>query len=469
MRAAIYARLSRDTEESTSIARQREACEQFCAARGWTITATAEDVDVSGSKVAPWDRPGFASLLARSDVDVIVSYRLDRMARNVIDFAALVQRLDASSTALASATEPLDTSQPTGRAMLWIVATFAEMESEAISARVTGAIRTLRHSARWSHGQAPYGYRIVSAEAGKTLAVDDAEAAVIRDAAARVIAGEPVYRVAESLNAAGVKPRRAERWTSTALGKLLAGDSLLGRVTHRGALVRNDDGTPAQPFPAILTVAESEALREAVKPRRTAGERSRHALSGLCICASCGATLNVNTQSDGTRAYRCSRGKAGGCAAPASMRADWAEDWAERAMLERFGSTAVRVTARSANRAGLADIARQIAAVGQQITQARGAERASLLDVLDSLQARQDEMQRAPERATVPLLDDEGHPVTMAEVYSAQPEHARHEQMRATLAEAGLRVRIARATAGTRTLDESRLALVEMQADEHAA
>ncbi|WP_106969520.1 recombinase family protein [Streptomyces bikiniensis] len=44
MRAAIYVRLSRETENSTSPERQRAACEALCAARGRQVVAV-EDGD----------------------------------------------------------------------------------------------------------------------------------------------------------------------------------------------------------------------------------------------------------------------------------------------------------------------------------------------------------------------------------------------------------------------------------------
>ncbi|MFF6789068.1 recombinase family protein [Streptomyces filamentosus] len=48
MRAALYVRLSRETENSTSPERQCAACEALCAARGWQVMAVEEDIDVSG-------------------------------------------------------------------------------------------------------------------------------------------------------------------------------------------------------------------------------------------------------------------------------------------------------------------------------------------------------------------------------------------------------------------------------------
>ncbi|MEU5853050.1 recombinase family protein [Saccharopolyspora shandongensis] len=47
MRAAIYVRLSRDTDESTSPQRQRDACKALCEARGWSVVVVEEDIDVA--------------------------------------------------------------------------------------------------------------------------------------------------------------------------------------------------------------------------------------------------------------------------------------------------------------------------------------------------------------------------------------------------------------------------------------
>uniref|UniRef100_UPI00403FD7B2 recombinase family protein n=1 Tax=Streptomyces sp. TG1A-60 TaxID=3129111 RepID=UPI00403FD7B2 len=48
MRAAVYVRLSRETDETTSPERQRAVCEALCEARGWGVIAVEEDIDISG-------------------------------------------------------------------------------------------------------------------------------------------------------------------------------------------------------------------------------------------------------------------------------------------------------------------------------------------------------------------------------------------------------------------------------------
>jgi site-specific DNA recombinase len=80
MRAAIYVRLSRETDETTSPERRRAACEASCEARGWEVVAAEEDIDVSGFSRG-LDRPGLQRILTRlAELDVIVFFKIDRLA-----------------------------------------------------------------------------------------------------------------------------------------------------------------------------------------------------------------------------------------------------------------------------------------------------------------------------------------------------------------------------------------------------
>jgi site-specific DNA recombinase len=101
------ARLSVDTDESTSIARQRQAIRSYCDAQGWELLAIAEDVDVSG-KTPVLDRPEAGKLLRAGGYQKVVFLKLDRCSRNVVDFRTFAQWCDdsllAADSALASAT-----------------------------------------------------------------------------------------------------------------------------------------------------------------------------------------------------------------------------------------------------------------------------------------------------------------------------------------------------------------------------
>jgi site-specific DNA recombinase len=78
-------RLSRSTEESTSIERQREVIQQWADSGGHTVVGWAEDLDVSGA-VDPFDTPALGEWLSRRapDWDVLCAWKLDRLGRDAI-------------------------------------------------------------------------------------------------------------------------------------------------------------------------------------------------------------------------------------------------------------------------------------------------------------------------------------------------------------------------------------------------
>src|SRR5262245_3891931 len=137
LRIIGYTRISRDSDDSTSIARQREIIEKTCESKGWTLVQTVEDVDLSASK-RRLDRPGLTRvrrLLADGDADAVLVWRLDRLARSVVDMGILLDE----GLQVISCTEPLDTTSPMGRAMVEILQVFAALESSTIGERVKSA------------------------------------------------------------------------------------------------------------------------------------------------------------------------------------------------------------------------------------------------------------------------------------------------------------------------------------------
>ncbi|RUP35932.1 MAG: recombinase family protein, partial [Gordonia sp. (in: high G+C Gram-positive bacteria)] len=87
-RALIVTRLSRSTEASTSIDRQKRACRKLCKERGYDVIDTVEDPDVSAA-TKPFDRPELGPWLndRHPEYDVIVVYRMDRLVRRLLDLA----------------------------------------------------------------------------------------------------------------------------------------------------------------------------------------------------------------------------------------------------------------------------------------------------------------------------------------------------------------------------------------------
>jgi len=86
------------------------------------------------------DRPELAALLkyARKG-DTIVVWRLDRLGRSLSHVVRTVEDLTRRGVHVRSITDGADSSTPTGRMMIGILATMAEYERELINERSTAA------------------------------------------------------------------------------------------------------------------------------------------------------------------------------------------------------------------------------------------------------------------------------------------------------------------------------------------
>lgn len=406
-----YARLSDASEESTSIARQEEIITATAAARGVELVRIIVDPSISASK-RRLQRPGIVELrraLAEGEADAVLVWRLDRLARSVVDFGTLLDE----GVHVISCTEPLDTTSPMGRAMAEILQVFASMESTTIAARATASVDYLRRNGRFAGGTPPFGYRPADhpGGAGRVLELDPATAPVLREAVDRVLAGHSLTSVAADFTARGIRPRRADRWTASTLRDVLLGDAILGRTRSRGELVRDEHGIPATVWPPIITPAEGRRLRE-LFPGREAGApkrvRRERLLSGVVRCAGCDGTMNVHTYggTSGRVTYTCSA-KVNGreCEAPASITAPRLERFVELDFLRSFGGLPVyRREETVVDPVELVDVEEALAETARELT-APGADVPALFERLTSLRARRDEVAARPVEVTVELVD----------------------------------------------------------------
>lgn len=343
MRAAIYTRLSRDTEASTSIERQRQACERICSERGWEVVHVAEDVDVSASKKG-LNREGLDEVRALyAEIDAVVFFKIDRLARSLSDFANLMDEAEKANVALVSATEPVDLSTPMGRAMAQIIGIFAELEAKTTGARVASTWAHLRRTGRATGGLRLYGYRAVENPdgAGYVLEPEPAEAEVVREVADRVLGAESLVSIARSLTARGLITRRGNSaWRPDTLNRLLRNPSLQGYVIHKGQVIRGEDGLPVAFWEPVLTPSVWMSVQEELDRRSSPTERrwdSDWLLSGLLYCGECRSRMYARSQKSKADHYTCSTSSnAGDCPGVAVSRAR-IEEYVSASFIETFG------------------------------------------------------------------------------------------------------------------------------------
>ena len=158
----IYSRKSKFTGKGESIENQIEMCRQYIATHYSQEEADTalvyEDEGFSGGTL---ERPQFKKMMSDSQnikFAAIVVYRLDRISRNIGDFAKLIEDLGDRDIDFISIREQFDTSSPMGRAMMYIASVFSQLERETIAERIRDNMHELSKTGRWLGGTTPTGY-----------------------------------------------------------------------------------------------------------------------------------------------------------------------------------------------------------------------------------------------------------------------------------------------------------------------
>ena len=160
---AVYSRKSKFTGKGESIENQIELCRQYISVHFPQIDEKDilifEDEGFSGGHM---NRPQFQAMMKMAEnkeFSHIVCYRLDRISRNIGDFAKLIEELNRLSTGFISIKEQFDTSSPMGRAMMYIASVFSQLERETIAERIRDNMQELAKTGRWLGGMTPTGYQ----------------------------------------------------------------------------------------------------------------------------------------------------------------------------------------------------------------------------------------------------------------------------------------------------------------------
>lgn len=165
---AIYSRKSKFTGKGESIGNQVELCKDYIRMHYGDNEAEQaivyEDEGFSGGNL---NRPDFKKMIKAAKehkFKAIIVYRLDRISRNISDFAGLIEELARLEIDFVSIREQFDTNSPMGRAMMYIASVFSQLERETIAERIRDNMHELAKTGRWLGGITPTGYTSESVE-----------------------------------------------------------------------------------------------------------------------------------------------------------------------------------------------------------------------------------------------------------------------------------------------------------------
>jgi DNA invertase Pin-like site-specific DNA recombinase len=309
------------------VKRQEADCRALAKAKGYRVVEVFVDDDLSAYDGRR--RPAYERLLAglRADgFDAVVAWKLDRLTRSGIrGLTSLLDALDAAAASLVCVHDHIDTSSAVGEGVAGLIASMAKAESENLS------VRSRRKKDELAAKGLPAGYARAFGYTDNGMTIDETEAAMLRDAARRVLSGESMTTIASQWNERGLRtPRRGSLWNATVLRTVLTNTRAAGLRVHRGEVI----GEAA--WPAILDRATHERLvaHFADPNRRQKNPPRRAFLTGFIKCGKCGGPLFR----DGTADYpvfRC-RAQPGSFSCGVIVAADHVEALVTEAVMLRL-------------------------------------------------------------------------------------------------------------------------------------
>jgi DNA invertase Pin-like site-specific DNA recombinase len=307
LRALGLIRVSKERVEMISPELQRTAIEDHCARRGYELVEWVEGIDESGSRIRSswWARLDQAiERVEHGNAEAIVVWRFDRTARQRLRWAVAIDRVDNAGGVLESATEPVDTSTPSGRLARGMFGEFAAYRAEEIGATWRDVHGRRVRLGLPTDGRARFGYRIVDG----VNQPDPLTGPVLESLYRRYVAGTSFYALAAWLNREHVPTGTRAPWSQPRVRRILDSGFAAGLITVHG------EQRPGA-HPPIIDQAlwdTYRAMRVVRRPLKRV-ERSQYLLSGLVRCgyvhadgSVCGSHMTGGKFQQGRlRMFRC--------------------------------------------------------------------------------------------------------------------------------------------------------------------
>lgn len=311
MKVGLYLRVStqEQAKEGYSIGEQDERLRNYCKAMVWPIHKVYIDPGYSGGDT---NRPGLQDLIKDVEaglIDKVVVYKLDRLSRSQLDTLYLIEKVFLANGAdFVSMSENFDTATPFGRAMIGILAVFAQLEREQIKERMGMGKEARAKDGKWHGGSTePIGYDYDPAT--ELLNINEYEAMQIRELYDLFLKGTPLRTIENMFTEKGYSHKHGSTWDPKTMRRVMRNKVNIGYIKHR------DEWYPGDHDPIVAEETFYKAVRlldnraeqykqSGIKP----GVQTTY-LGGLLFCEHCGGKYAKNTwpQRNGSRVtlYGC--------------------------------------------------------------------------------------------------------------------------------------------------------------------
>jgi len=288
-KAGIYCRISLAAMgDTTKTDDQERICRELAARLGWDLAEVFTDHSRSA-----WarnrKRPAWDAMLAdinSGTINAIIVYHGDRLIRQPFDLEKLVNLADGKGIRLAAPTGVRDFSNPDDRYIMRIEAAGQCRESDATSRRRQQQYERWRREGKvraGGRGGRAFGF----ATDGVTHV--PAEAALIREAARRILGGEGTGGICADWRKRGILTPTGIPFEHGTLRKVLQRPRLAGLMP---------DGIAKAAWEPVLDPGDWQMVCAVLSARAagfgTATNARRYLLSGIAVCGVCDTPLQVN-------------------------------------------------------------------------------------------------------------------------------------------------------------------------------
>lgn len=256
------------------------------------------------------DRPKYQEMMDRlrtGEFSHVLVWKIDRISRNLLDFANMYAELKALGVTFVSKNEQFDTSSAIGEAMLKIILVFAELERQITAERVTAVMLSRANVGDWNGGRVAYGYKH-DKDTG-TFPFRDDEIAVYYKMLDLYEDWQSVLRVTRWLNDNGFRTRNGNLWSTTTVHIILTNPWYMGvyryNVHNDGKGIKKRESEEwieiRDHHPAAIDELRFNRIQFLLKRnRRNDGPGSSftvrknvHIFAGLLKCGTCGSNMSA--------------------------------------------------------------------------------------------------------------------------------------------------------------------------------
>ena len=287
MLVALYARVSTREQalHGNSIPEQNDRMVKFCEAMNWEVFDTYTDAGFSGAKL---DRPELQRLIRdvrKGKIQKVIVYKLDRLSRSQKDTLHLIEDVFlANNVDFVSMNENFDTSSAFGRAMIGILAVFAQLEREQIKERMMMGREARAKRGDFSRNRfIPIGYDFVDGD----LIPNEAEKPIIQKIFRDVADGIQIPTIVRNLNKAGLYHRYG-KWTRNRIKNMVTRKTYIGYISFSGEWHKghHEPLIDEETFFKAQTVFKDRS--EEYKSKHIRIGKAQSYLAGTLYCKSCG-------------------------------------------------------------------------------------------------------------------------------------------------------------------------------------